>query len=316
MTDSSAPHIVWNGLSLSRLMLGTAQLGMGTYGISNRTGQIDDRELLRYCERIGVNCYDTAYEYGDAELKLGAYFEGRPAPFIVSKLKVAQDLPSERELERSMVARTEQMLERLRLKKLPALMVHDPAMLERYGPAVGRILRAMRQDGLIERGGVSFGADPVEQYRRCAELVRGDIFEVVQLPFNVLDRRLVQCGALADFARAGKLVVARSVFLQGLLLMEPDALPPALQAEGAPLLERLRTFAAAQGMSVAQLALSYARDEPGIHCLVIGAEQPGQIRDNAELLRGPALFEGARAELDALFASVPNRLITPSLWRA
>ena len=49
--------------------------------------------------------------------------------------------------------------------------------------------------------------------------------QLVQLPLNVLDRRPIVSGMLARLKAAGVEIHARSVFLQGLLLMEPDELP-------------------------------------------------------------------------------------------
>ena len=48
---------------------------------------------------------------------------------------------------------------------------------------------------------------------------------IVQLPFNALDRRLAASGWLARLKALGIEVHARSLFLQGLLLMDPTTVP-------------------------------------------------------------------------------------------
>ena len=56
-------------LNLSRLSLGTAQFGM-KYGINNRFGKIkihEAKNILNYCEKLGIRSIDSAISYGDAE---------------------------------------------------------------------------------------------------------------------------------------------------------------------------------------------------------------------------------------------------------
>ncbi len=47
----------------------------------------------------------------------------------------------------------------------------------------------------------------------------------MQLPLNALDRRPIASGVLARLKAQGSEIHARSVFLQGLLLMPPSDLP-------------------------------------------------------------------------------------------
>lgn len=316
MVAGAVPSSRVNGLTISKLMLGTAQLGMSGYGINNKSGSVDANVLLDACERSGINCYDTAYEYGDAELKLGDYFKEKETPFIVSKLKIGMDLTSDLEVERQMYAKAEAILSRLQLDSIPALMIHDPSIVEKYGKPVTAVLRKMRDEGLISKGGISFGGDPATQYEAVSDQMADDIYEVVQVPMNLFDRRIVQCGGLQRFADSGKIVVVRSVFLQGLFFMSEETLPMKLRADAGPLLRKLEAFAEAEGLSAAQLAVSYIRDMAGVHCLVIGAENERQIADNVGLMNGPALTAQTRERIDRTFADVPALVITPAMWQS
>jgi aryl-alcohol dehydrogenase-like predicted oxidoreductase len=315
LVGNGVPYSYVNGLTLSRFMLGTAQLGLSGYGINNTNLNVNAQALLGLCERSGVNCFDTAYEYGDAELKLGDYFkEKQTPPFIVSKLKIDMDLTSELEIERKIYAKTEAILTRLQLNTIPALMVHNPDMVEKYGDSITIVLRKMRNEGLIRRGGISFGAEPVAQYDAISGRTKDDIYEVVQIPMNLFDRRLLHCGALQDFSECGKIVVVRSVFLQGLFFMNEEALTGHLRADAGGLIKQLGAFAESERLSIAQLAISYIRDMAGIHCLVIGAENERQIDDIVEWMNGPELTDEIRERIERAFADVPARLISPGMW--
>lgn len=57
-----------------KLALGTAQFGF-TYGVSNKTGQVQPDEvckILNLAKQAGVDTIDTAIAYGSCEAVIGA----------------------------------------------------------------------------------------------------------------------------------------------------------------------------------------------------------------------------------------------------
>ena len=63
------------GLNVSKLSLGTAQLGFD-YGIVNVGGKpnLDKSfEILKTAINAGINCFDTAPSYGDSEEIIGSF---------------------------------------------------------------------------------------------------------------------------------------------------------------------------------------------------------------------------------------------------
>src|SRR5262249_50702420 len=135
--------------------------------------------------------------------------------------------------------------------------------------------------------------------------------EVVQLPVNVLDQRFVQDGTLTDLAVRGIEVHARSVFLQGVLLVEPAQLP----SRFASIRERLRRFqseSAAAGISRLVAALAFVAGCPGISRIVIGVDNVANLRDNlrafAEAIGGPAAFDVSS------YATEDLTIIDPRQW--
>lgn len=317
MVAESISYSEARGLRLSKLMLGTAQLGMMGYGVLNHVSQVDDRALLEHCRMHGVNCYDTALEYGDAELKLGRYFAERgEQPFVVSKLKTALDLGSEAALEAEVRQKVETILTRLQFSRLPALLIHDPQILTVYGDRLTKIVRKLREEGLIHRAGLSFGGvSPDRQYSECKQWLSDDVYELIQLPMNIWDRRMITCGAMVQFRKQEKLVAVRSVFLQGLFFHSGESLPLVVSESAPPALKQLGALAEDEGIGVAQLAMSYIRDLEGVHTLVIGAETPGQLDENVRLLQGPPLSERTRSRIADAFSNLPKVLITPALWK-
>jgi aryl-alcohol dehydrogenase-like predicted oxidoreductase len=108
-------------------------------------------------------------------------------------------------------------------------------------------------------------------------------------------------------------VFIRSVYLQGLLVMPDEAVPPALR-NVLPVRRRLADIARDSGISLPQLALRYMLAHEGVTCLLTGVETVAQVRENIGLFeRGPLGPDIVQA-VDAAVPDLPDGLITPVLW--
>ncbi|MDF2723755.1 MAG: aldo/keto reductase [Paenibacillus sp.] len=312
---------------LSKLTLGTVQLGM-PYGIHNGGGmpsEADSFELLRQARDSGITSYDTAAAYGGSEALLGKFFSSEAAgehsdksepPLITTKihLKPERDAGGS-DIERAIREQLEQSLTRLRLSTLPIVMLHNPQVMESFGAHVTAAFKTMRREGLIGCAGISVSRNAADEYETLWPYLRDDTYEAVQIPMNLWDHRPLQNGCVAMLGEAGKAVFVRSVFLQGLFYMKEEDLPPALQLAREPLV-LLRRLCERYGVSIAQAAVSFIRDMPGVSSLVIGAEKTEQVLDNVRLVSGPPLQEEMREEILACFGDIPEFVITPPLWNS
>ncbi|GHU74352.1 aldo/keto reductase [Clostridia bacterium] len=303
-------------MNISPMTLGTVQLGMA-YGIANSTGKPSLEtafDVLDTAHRGGVTCLDTARLYGDSERVIGQYLAAHPGSSftVITKFRVDPaavhghasvfDQVSE-QIESSVKA----SLSALGLTKLPLLLLHNADDMDAYGSAVPDALRSLMDRGLVERVGVS-----VYEGEQVARMLQNDLYSAVQLPINVLDRRLISSGMLEALRLAGKMVFARSVFLQGLFFM---AELPARFTQATPWVKRLKDIAEREGMPVSQLALTAIRDLPGITSLVLGAETPEQAARNAELMNAPPLPSKLADEVAALGKDAPIEAIMAEIRR-
>ena len=91
-------YIHTKGLDLSRFMLGTVQLGM-EYGLGTDRAKPSSEKafaMLDQAAELGINAFDTANNYGDAEYILGQWLEKRyrnpgVRPWIVTKIGPLKD---------------------------------------------------------------------------------------------------------------------------------------------------------------------------------------------------------------------------------
>ena len=202
-----------------KLALGTVQFGQ-SYGVANKAGQVsaaDAKTILEYAASNGIKMLDTAIGYGDSEQRLGEI--GIPDWQVVSKIPAVPDGCGD--ISGWVSESVRSSLQRLGVPRLYALLLHKPQQL--LGADGGRIYAAVQQlkeNGLVQKIGVSIYA-PVE----LDDLYQRYKFDVVQAPFNLLDRRLFDSGWMSRLADRGAELHASSVFLRGLLRMPPYARP-------------------------------------------------------------------------------------------
>ena len=135
----------------------------------------------------------------------------------------------------------------------------------------------------------------------------------MQVPFNVLDQRLVRSGFFARAAAQRVAVFVRSVYLKGLLVMAIRDVPAGLE-EAIPFKERLNRICARFGRTVAETALKYPLVLSRNTCVLTGVEQVSQMSANLKLFDVPPLPQDMLSEIQAAFEDVPVRILNPSLW--
>jgi aryl-alcohol dehydrogenase-like predicted oxidoreductase len=287
-----------------RLGLGTAQIGL-PYGLAGRPlARESAAELLRVAWEEKVDLLDTAAAYGEAERLIGELRPPHARFAVVSKIGAPTEagIPPAAQAVRAALAR-------LRVARLDALLVHHaPHLLAPGGAERFAELERLKGEGLVGRLGVS-----VYDAATLKAVLDAYPIDIVQLPLNVLDQRLLRDGSLAALAARGIEVHARSVFLQGVLLAEPARLPTRLAQARAPV-ERFHARAAAAGLSAAAAALGFVARCAGVSRIVVGVDSASQLRANLAALR-EALAPGRAFDAAAL-AVEERAVVDPRSWGA
>jgi aryl-alcohol dehydrogenase-like predicted oxidoreductase len=296
--------------AFSRLTLGTVQFGL-RYGIANETGQVsrdEVRAILALAHENGMNGLDTAAIYGDSETVLGwAMGELGLRDFFQVVTKVPPIPPeiadSEARVNAFVVESVVTSLKRLGADRLSVCLFHREEDL-RFAPALLRL----RERGLVGRIGWS-----VMTVAATNAILRAGVAEAIQLPLSLLDRRFLRAGILSSRHDQGILWFARSIYLQGLLLMGEEKIPDYLTPVIAPR-RRLEAIASEGGLSLQELAMRYALSLPGITSLVVGVDSPAQLAQNlATLQRGPLSRDIVNA-VHAAVPDLPDAILLPSNW--
>ena len=284
-----------------RIAIGTVQFGM-TYGIANNSGQVpldEVREILNIARSAGVDTLDTAIAYGTSEQVLGEVGVGDWQ--IITKLPGIPDACDD--VEEWMRQSIKSSFQRLNTERVKGLLLHRPQQLKgEKGARIYKALLELKQRGTVEKIGFSI-------YSPSELDILWDDFQpdIIQVPFNILDRRLEDTGWLSKLHTAGVEIHVRSVFLQGLLLMGEATLPKKFQRWSGYWV-RWNNWLINEKLSPVQAALGFALSKPEIDRVVVGIDSMKQL---SEILQ---VANDVVPEVPAEFSCTDENLINPANW--
>jgi aryl-alcohol dehydrogenase-like predicted oxidoreductase len=294
--------------AVSRLVLGTAQLGM-TYGIANRTGQPDIKTATRIIETAwdhGIREFDTAQAYGESEAILGealATLNISDQARIITKLAPQLD-PRDISSLRNAVAES---MERLRVPSHYILMLHRESWLDSLDGGLKYMLQEYVSEGVARYIGLS-----VYSPEKALQALDLELFNMIQVPANIFDRRFADAGVFQKAEEQGKQAYVRSVFLQGLLLMNADNLPHRMSF-AKPDLALLERLCQKYHLSRQQISLIYAKQRYPAAKIIFGAESAEQVKQNVETWKG-TLTDTIMKEIEDAFGQIDEILTDPTRW--
>jgi len=255
-----------------RLALGTAQFGL-RYGVANQCGQVASEEVGRIIVAAatgGMRTLDTAIAYGTSESVLGSC--GVTSWEIVTKLPAIPDDCDD--VQVWSLKQVEGSLTRLNVESVHGVLLHRPDQLFGvHGSALLRGLRLMQTRGYTKKIGVSIYA-PAE----LNDILALGVFDLVQAPLNILDRRLVESGWAQRLSELGVELHTRSVFLQGLLLMSA-AQRPAKFKRWHSIWDEWERWLEVSGLSPVQACLRYVLSVSEVDRLVVGVDTLAHLQD-------------------------------------
>jgi aryl-alcohol dehydrogenase-like predicted oxidoreductase len=284
---------------LTRLILGTAQFG-SAYGITNAVGRLSNdsvSDLLRLARSSGIETFDTAADYGDSQDRMGAL--AAPGAQYITKFHLPDDGGDSTALlfEASRAV--------LRVNTLYGVMFHRMSDLRdaRASRTVALLQQAI-SDGIVGRIGVS--VYDIDDLRLALEVFPE--LNLVQLPGNILDRRLLGTPLLADLHDRGVEIHVRSAFLQGVLLTEPARLAPFLSGLR-PALVDLRALANSRRETVLGMSLRYLRDHALVDGVLTGATTVSELGSIVQEWQAPGLLG------TPVITQPPSELLDPRRWQ-
>ena len=276
--------------------MGTVQWGLD-YGISNTNGIPTDTELdaiVRLATQNGIDLFDTASQYGNAEARLGNYTTKNSS--VVSKFSSVNHSSLENEILGS--------LKRLNVDQLYGYLFHSPKDLINT-PLLWDQMQNLKVKEKVKKIGYSlYSPEELELF-----LDNNWIPDIVQLPYSLLDRKFEPY--FEQLKSLGTEIHIRSVFLQGLYFKSTETLSSTFNDLKSALKE-LRELAREFGLTTVELALNFVLKNENIDYAVIGVEKSNQLKEiiSASKIDFPKSIE---ERVKALYVENPT-LLNPSNW--
>jgi aryl-alcohol dehydrogenase-like predicted oxidoreductase len=276
------------GLRLSRVGLGTWAMGGGWWGPSDRQ---ESYTTIRKAIDLGITTFDTApiYGLGVSEEVLGqAIKDSGCRDRVVLATKAGLEWTNNKVVRNSSLPRLAQELEdslrRLQTDVIDLYQIHWPDPLEPIEETAA-FLGQLLQQGKIRAIGVSnFSPEQMDRFRRVAPL------HTAQPPYNLFERQ-IEAEVLPYCREHGIHTLVYSPLCRGLLSgrMTPQTTFPSgdMRAGIDPKFveprysqylkaaEALSRFAQDRyGKTLAQLAVRWLLDQPGVSVALWGARKP------------------------------------------
>jgi aryl-alcohol dehydrogenase-like predicted oxidoreductase len=280
---------------VSKLVIGTAQFGLD-YGITNHDGQVpinEVKKILNFAKKNNINTLDTASNYGNSEDVLGKICVGDY--HIITKTTSLKNGANE------VIKNFHHSLKKIKKTKVKGLLVHNiEEVKDSQFSVVFKQLNELKRQGLVEKIGFSTYTP-----KQIDFLLNNFDFDLVQLPFNVFDNRLIQGGQLKALKKKKIEIHARSIFLQGLLLDFNNLSDYFLTWKNE--FDVYQDVVKESGLSKLEYALNFVLSIKEIDKVLVGVNSKKELKEIVQSVKD-------KEELNAYSIDDIN-LLNPSLWK-
>ncbi|MFJ6113217.1 aldo/keto reductase [Agrococcus sediminis] len=310
---------------LGRTGRSVSVIGLGTWQLGADWGEVredDALDVLRAAHDSGVRFFDTADVYGDgrSERLIGAFLRELGDHDVVVATKAGRRMPQlpEHYTLDNLRAWTDRSRQNLGVERLDLVQLHCPPSAVYESDAVFDALDVLVEEGRVANYGVS-----VETRAEALAAIARPHVASVQLILNML--RLAPLEAVLPAAAAADVgIIVRVPLASGLLSGKYDerttfpeddhrtynrhgeAFDVGETFAGVPFetgLEAVRRLAALvpEAATMAQLALRWIIDQPGVSTVIPGARNAEQARSNAAAADLAPVPASALAEIEAVY---------------
>ena len=284
---------------IEKISIGGAQFGFD-YGINNKDGTIPQTNLnkiLDYAFSQGINSIDTAKSYGDSESKIGNYLKERSSMWCVTTKVSNLDTSIEDQLEDT----------KIKIGKIPDITLAHSLELWREN-SFRNELNSLKKRGLIKKTGVS-----VYNKKEIINILnKPNDIDVIQLPVNILDTRLVKDDSLKLLYKQGIEIHARSVFLQGMFFLSNSIIKKKF-GEAFAAIQFIKSIIKNQNLNLAEFSLLFVINLIPVSKVIIGIDSLKQLKSNIGSINRKIDSNIYQQALSLEFDN--DNILNPSLWK-
>ena len=257
---------------MNKFSLGTANFGkIYGKGVGNvKVPPNEIKKILRYLKINKLNFLDTALIYKNEKIlkkeNLKNWKITTKLPKIITK--------KNSNIKKIVTNYIESFLKKIKSKNFYGLLLHDTSdLFNSQSDTLYKILISLKKKKIIKKIGVSV-YDPKE----LDILLKKYKIDIVQLPLNVLDRRFAKLGYLKKLKSLGIEIHARSIFLQGLLILKEEEMPLRFK-KWKKTWNEWNVWIKKNKVSKLEACISYVKSIPEVDKIVVGVNNVIQLRE-------------------------------------
>ncbi len=307
--------------ALGRSGVKVAPLGLGTGNFADPTPEDESIRILNRAVNAGINLIDTANSYtnGESERFIGrAFAKGLRRDEVVLATKAFYRVgagPNDEDLSRLHLIRAcEDSLRRLQTDYIDLYQVHRPSPTIPLDETLGALTDLVRQGKVRYIGSSTHPAWKIMEAIMMSELNGFARFVCEQPPYNLLDRRienelvplcqayglgLITWSPLAQGVLAGRYASATDLPANSRGALRGGIYSERITERGIAVGDKVVRLAGEHGVSAAQLATLWVKDQPGITAPLIGPRTIEQLEHLLPVLE-MKLSDELRAACDRL----------------
>ena len=193
-----------------KLILGTAQFGF-KYGLNKKKiGIVETKKILKIIKKNNLTYFDTAIDYGTSQSTIGNFDIKKN---IITKIVLPKK--NIKNIKDWFYKEINLSLKKLKVKRIYGLLIHNSSVFTKSKNKYKfiKLLQDAKNKNIISYYGISvYDKEEVNQILRIFKP------DILQFPSNIFDHRFLDNGFLKKLKRLNIKIMARSCFLQGILL--------------------------------------------------------------------------------------------------
>ena len=260
----------------NKIILGSANFDQ-IYGIKkNFIKKSEIKKLFDLALKNKIKTIDTSPLYNKSEKIIGLLNNNRFK--IISKIPKPPKNIKRENIKKWLKQNVMISLKNLKIKKFECLLLHNAnSLLCKNGDEIYKGIRNMKINGFTSKIGVS-----IYDFNVLDKILKKFKFNLIQAPFNILDQRLVEKGWLKKLKKRKIEVHARSIFLQGILLLKHNQLPKKLIKLSKKLMV-WENWLKKNKFSSLQVCLSFVLNQRQLDGIVVGYNNTNQLNQILKL---------------------------------
>ena len=285
----------------NKIILGSANFDQ-VYGIKkNFIKRKEIKKLLNIALKNKIKTIDTSPLYNKSEKIIGLINSNRFG--IISKIPQKPENIKKKNINKWIIKKVMNSLKNLKIEKFECLLLHDAkSLLSEYGNEIYKSMNNIKKNGLTKKIGIS-----IYDFNILSKILKKFKIDLIQAPFNIFDQRLVKTGWLEKIKKRKIEIHVRSIFLQGILLLQYNQLPKKLKKFKKDW-TKWENWLKKNKLKPLQACLSFVLKQNKLDGIVIGYNNNYQLKQILKLKKSKRNFTTSQLSIKN------NQLVDPREW--